>query len=49
MVLAVGTSTKRHNADTGHEKGDPVRGFVTLDGVVREVDHTLDGNPTTDI
>ena len=45
----VGTSTKRHNAGTGHEKGDPVRAFATLDGVVREVDHTLDGNPTTDI
>jgi len=45
----VGTSTKRHNAGTGHETGDPVRAFVTLDGVVREVDHALSGNPTTDI
>ena len=45
----VGTSTRRHNAGTGHEKGDPVRAFVTLDGAEREIDHTLDGNPTTDI
>jgi hypothetical protein len=45
----VGTSTKRHNAGTGHETGDPVRAFVTLDGVMREVDHALSGNPTTDI
>ena len=45
----VGTSTRAHNAGTGHEKGDPVRAFVILDGVVREVDHTLDGSPTTDI
>jgi len=45
----VGTSTKRHNAGTGHTTGDPVRAFVTLDGVVRELDHALSGNPTTDI
>jgi hypothetical protein len=45
----VGTSTKRHNAGTGHETGDPVRAFVTLDGAMREVDHALSGNPTTDI
>ena len=45
----VGTSTKRHNAGTGHEHGDPVRAIVTLDGIEREVDHNLEGNPTTDI
>jgi hypothetical protein len=45
----IGTSTKRHNAGTGHEMGDPVRAFVTLDGVDREVHRDLEGNPTTDI
>jgi hypothetical protein len=45
----IGTSTKRHNAGTGHEHGDPVRAVVTLDGATREVDQILEGNPSTDI
>ncbi len=41
----IGTSTTRHNADTGHEHGDPVRAVLTLDGGTRTLERILEGNP----
>ena len=43
----VGASTTRHNAGTGHERGDPVEAILTLDGVEQTVERVLEGNPTT--